>query len=740
MQALQGSVIQRNDVTDPSTSKVDLNAAISIPITVRVSANPVGSGVLASITDINGTPVSNPTTTDNNGNYLVYVTDGSYDVIANEGLTNETVEAGVIAGVDLTQDLSQSYEFNTLSDATSSGIPFPFGKVLDIKERKTGEGGGSKWYVTDSTTVTSDGYGVVVFDATRSLVISDIAENKNTFNISAWGCERDTNSSLPFQAIIDHIESNASYDEDFSKTGYSSTVYVPSGRFELTGVTISKFGISIVGDNPEGSILYNTNTSDRMLSVAYDSGNNTIGGCNLENIQIRNTVSRADNSTELVLLDKLVRSHISNVHFISSPFTNSSRQATKCDMLKMVSPFEVSLPNCFFWGSIGIALDIISAFQSDSFDLMNTVFLYNTISCVGFRGAGGSGGNVLKWSGKMLGTQGGSYVAGSQDAFAKTVVTSSTATTLTVSDSTNMQANRAVVFGTGADGTVNNDMNIAIIKSINGNILTLDRTFSTVASATVFSGRIGFIGSEMRQPEIEGAQFEGLDIGFLSTTGCRYLNAHNMTIGNCAKGFYFSNQFRNFNLGFYTAAANGTLQNGVDFKLITVDDNIVTYANNIVLETNGIEGSGYSTGPYSSAVDVVGSYEPFISVIARTSGVSYVGNNGRSAVEFQDRSYLTFNRSSTATFCRAIFQDNGVDKYYINFTNANGDITIQQAGNPKNSIFLSGFNGNVLLGGGWDEPHLVIGDIHFWVDSNDAYRGQKGAPISEFVGSVIQQF
>ena len=98
MQALQGSVIQRNDVTDPSTSKVDLNAAISIPITVRVAANPVGSGVLASVTDINGTPVSNPLTTDNNGNYLTYTSDGVYDVIANEGLTNETIEAGVILG------------------------------------------------------------------------------------------------------------------------------------------------------------------------------------------------------------------------------------------------------------------------------------------------------------------------------------------------------------------------------------------------------------------------------------------------------------------------------------------------------------------------------------------------------------------------------------------------------------------------------------------------------------------
>ena len=106
MQALQGSVIQRNDVTDPSTNKDDLNAAINVPVTIRNASNPAGGGALASTYDINGSPVSNPTTTDNNGNYLVYVAEGSYDVIANEGLTNETIEAGIIAGVDLSQDLT----------------------------------------------------------------------------------------------------------------------------------------------------------------------------------------------------------------------------------------------------------------------------------------------------------------------------------------------------------------------------------------------------------------------------------------------------------------------------------------------------------------------------------------------------------------------------------------------------------------------------------------------------------
>jgi len=136
MQALQGSVIQRNDVTDPSTNKDDLNAAINVPVTIRDASNPAGGGALSSTFDINGSPISNPTTTDNNGNYLVYVIDGSYDVIANEGLTNETVEAGIIAGVDLSQDLSQAYIFDTVALYQASTISFPVGKTIHLNDRQ----------------------------------------------------------------------------------------------------------------------------------------------------------------------------------------------------------------------------------------------------------------------------------------------------------------------------------------------------------------------------------------------------------------------------------------------------------------------------------------------------------------------------------------------------------------------------------------------------------------------------
>ena len=194
MQALQGSIIQRNDVTDPSTNKDDLNAAINVPVTIRNASNPAGGGALASTFDINGSPVSNPTTTDNNGNYLVYVTDGSYDVIANEGLTNETVEAGIIAGADLSQDLSQAYIFDTVALYQASTISFPVGKTIHLNDRQAD-------FEIIAGTGTADGLGTIGnTNTTQSAVY-----NEDIFTVKGFGAVGDgvTDDSSATQAAVD---------------------------------------------------------------------------------------------------------------------------------------------------------------------------------------------------------------------------------------------------------------------------------------------------------------------------------------------------------------------------------------------------------------------------------------------------------------------------------------------------------------------------------------------------------
>ncbi len=67
--------------------------------------------------------------------------------------------------VDITnniiKDLSQAYEFDTLQDAIVSTVVLPVGKVLNLKERTIGNGGGATWDVVLSGSVTENGYNIV---------------------------------------------------------------------------------------------------------------------------------------------------------------------------------------------------------------------------------------------------------------------------------------------------------------------------------------------------------------------------------------------------------------------------------------------------------------------------------------------------------------------------------------------------------------------------------------------------
>ncbi len=621
---------------------------------------------------------------------------------------------------------------NSLSAAAKSNAHATNGAWVRLTDR------GNKLFKY-TTGYTATEFGVLSAQNGLVLVIEDIINGESRFNAVGWGAVNGQESSAATNSIINYIESNAAYDQDSTKDGYSAEIYFKAGRYEVTGLSITKFGIKLVGDG-EGSILYNTQTTGRMLTVEWDSGSSTIGSCPIENMQLRNTVTRDIDAGELLFFNSLVRSQLNNVRFISSPFTAGAKTPTRCDFVKMRAPFEVSMLDCFFWGSIGIALDIISGPQSDSVDLRNTVFLNNTVACTGYRGAGGSGGNNIKFSGKMLGYQGGSYVSDGEDAFAVTTVSSIAGLVLNVADATNMKVGMAVVVGTNADGSISNDMGIAIITAINTNAITLDRTITSTASAKVISGRFGFIGSECRQPAFNNIQLEGLDVGILATTGTRYISASNFSISSVAKPFYMSCQFRNLELSCFGASAVGTLQSGVTWKLITVDDNITSDSNAIFIAGDGTEGSPYTDGTYSSLIDITGAYDPFLTIRPRREGVVYAGDNQGSAVEFLDRSYQVFNRSSASTFCRTIYQENGTDKWYINFADVDGDLQVKLAGGAD-SIKISGVNGNVLFGGTWDGPHIVIGAIHMWQDSvSDDLRGKIGAPAANNEGVVIQAF
>ena len=85
MKAYHSSVETRNDILDPLSGKVDLNAGVGLPVTVRINS----SQALASIFDVDDVAIGNPLTTDSNGNYAFKAADDIYDIIVSEGTANE---------------------------------------------------------------------------------------------------------------------------------------------------------------------------------------------------------------------------------------------------------------------------------------------------------------------------------------------------------------------------------------------------------------------------------------------------------------------------------------------------------------------------------------------------------------------------------------------------------------------------------------------------------------------------
>lgn len=172
MKAYHNSVVLRNDGIDPDTFKVDLNAGITVPVTVRINS----TQALASIFDLDEVATGNPLTTSINGNYAFKAADDVYDIIISEGTVNEVVLEKVEISESLTS-LSVK-PFDTISDAVNSvDATLMFnGSVINVKERKLDVGGGFDADVVLTSGVTPNTYEIVVCVGfpSLSIVIRDI--------------------------------------------------------------------------------------------------------------------------------------------------------------------------------------------------------------------------------------------------------------------------------------------------------------------------------------------------------------------------------------------------------------------------------------------------------------------------------------------------------------------------------------------------------------------------------------
>lgn len=214
------------------------------------------------------------------------------------GLTDTTIYP--IVETYIINDLSQAYEFATLDDAVTSTISFPPGKVINIKERTTGNGGGAMWDVVLASSVTPNTFNIVQCTGAPTLAL---VLRLDEIKVEQWGAIGDnasgsgTDNTPVFNAVMEHL---------ISVSG--GVAEIGEGNFALDDFTISDKNIVFQGTDTGNK--YGTEFSGTVLSnvvgarfVARLKGTSTVPlfstgaaeGSGFRNLQIKeNSVSASD--------------------------------------------------------------------------------------------------------------------------------------------------------------------------------------------------------------------------------------------------------------------------------------------------------------------------------------------------------------------------------------------------------------------------------------------------------------
>ncbi len=143
-----------------------------------------------------GVPVYNGNTVrlDVDGNYSIKILDknGSQEYYIDnvyEGQPVTIEELPTIINDQLINDLSQTYNFDTLAEAVEADFLIK-GKVIDLKDRTTGDDGGAIWDVVDVVTVTPNGIDIVACVGVPTLALK-LRTNLH-INLDTMGLQTET--------------------------------------------------------------------------------------------------------------------------------------------------------------------------------------------------------------------------------------------------------------------------------------------------------------------------------------------------------------------------------------------------------------------------------------------------------------------------------------------------------------------------------------------------------------------
>lgn len=178
------------------------NSGALKPVTV-FNAGTTNKAVL---TDLAGFPIDNPLQADSTGNYTFNAANGLYDIYIDYGLATQTSILNELVGeisvdVQLINDLSQAYEFDTIDLLEGTTITFPLKKVLSAKGGLAlSDGGFSSYVVTAGSSPEPIGSPDILGGNYAKLQSNGIVYAKQ-FRLKCDG----TNDTTNFVGMLNHL-------------------------------------------------------------------------------------------------------------------------------------------------------------------------------------------------------------------------------------------------------------------------------------------------------------------------------------------------------------------------------------------------------------------------------------------------------------------------------------------------------------------------------------------------------
>ncbi|MBD2862985.1 glycosyl hydrolase family 28-related protein [Paenibacillus oceani] len=530
---------------------------------------------------------------------------------------------------------------------------------------------GEFYYDAGDTSSTDDNGTVFVSGSGKRYKRSSGRFPANVYNVRWFGAKGDNTAddSAAFQAAIDKAQEQ--YEVD--KTG--GTVYVPPGKYKVTGLTVRKPYVTIKGEGNGSSILMNYSNSAAMFDIQREANvTSSMHSFEMRDLMIKNNVNRLPGDRPLVYARQLVSSRFTNVIFRNSnAFEGGS--GYNGSGLKILNGFELTFTNCVFSHFLkGYAVDLpCQSMNVGNYHFLDCLWMYCGHGLLIGRGGSSMHNSTLLSNPKFVGWQGGHYIRDGKVKYAQTTIASSPAANqVTLSNASGFESGQLVLVGSESRLTP------AYISAISGSTITLDRDVAVLPGDTALQGTVAVLsGWNVQEVRMNVGHFEGYDVGLLASNHLGLISLDSVHAGNCSNVVVIDDQVQYVsiqNCRVFASDPNNLWPNwwtAVRITKLDSDDNL------IILDNNMIEGGGAYVSYVGREVFNQTAFQPKVRIQSRQSGAVYAGR------------------------------------------------------------FDHSFSGNVKIGGAWNGPHLIMGTYHLWVDASGALRMKNGVPSGDLDGSPV---